>query len=69
MKDNHADVSGCNNPRAQKVIDTITLEIFCSVELASEYYKVSASNLRRYLNGTRKNTTTAALLKNFKIPS
>lgn len=42
---NHADVSGENNPRAEKVICITTGKIFNTIKEASEYYDISRSSI------------------------
>lgn len=58
-------IKGCNNPNAQEVIDTITLEIFCSIEEASKYYSIARNTMSRYLNNLQINKSTGMFLKDY----
>ena len=53
ISENHADVSGKNNPRARKVVLLNTGEIFDYIKQASEKYGVDRNNIAECCKGTR----------------
>ena len=56
---------GSKNPRARKVIDTLTLEIFDTIEDACKKFNIVRTTFNRYMNGDLENTTTLILLDNY----
>ncbi len=50
-------ITGENNPKSKKVINTLTGEIYCSIKDCSEKNNVKRKTLNNMLSGQRKNTT------------
>lgn len=49
--------SDCNNPKARKVLDTSTLEEFCTIKQAAKSNKIGYSTLSDYLHNRKPNKT------------
>lgn len=56
---------GDKNPRARKVIDTLTLEIFNTIDEACSKFNIHRTTFNRYMSGKLRNTTTLILLDNY----
>ena len=54
ISENHADVSGKNNPRARKIILLNTMETFNYVKQAGEKYGVNSSSISANCRGIQK---------------
>lgn len=65
-KDRGILTDGCNNPNATEVIDTLTLEIFCTVNDCAVANKVSPERMSSFLTGNLKNRTSCMYLKDYK---
>ena len=57
--------SGCNNPRAVKVIDVDTKIVYCSIDEAISAFKISRTHFYRYMNGVLPNKTPLMFLKEY----
>lgn len=57
LKSNHADFSGGKHPRARKVINTETGQIFGSISEAAKEFNLKERTLHSYLNKENPNKT------------
>lgn len=67
LKENNTmkDRVGALNPASEKVIDTLTLEIYDCAKYAAEANGYNPKIFRRYMTGERKNPTYCVYLKNY----
>lgn len=66
MRGLRPSVTGCSNPNAKKVINIVTLEIFCSIAEAAKAINMSPALLGKNLNSANINKTDFIYFKDYE---